>query len=95
MFKTNDCGPTGYYQHAMAVILPGNEQFIFVSGEGQGWANGPNQLPEESNYNGQPYTLSAEWLRRNLSCIAKIDDPSDVWFTKQVLLVPAPEGEIH
>jgi hypothetical protein len=83
------------YQYAMAVILPGNEQFIFVSSEGQGWSNGPNPLPDESNHNGRPYTLSADWLRRNLSYIAKIDDPSDVWVAKRVLWVPEPEGEVH
>lgn len=95
MFKTNDSGPTGLYQYAMAVILPFNEQFIFISGEGQAWANGPYPLPEQSNHNGRPYTLSAEWLRLNLSYIAKIDDPSDVWVARRVLLVPELEGEVH
>lgn len=95
MFKTNDSGPSGYYQYAMAVILPFNEQFLLVSGEGQAWANGPYPLPEESNYLGKPYTLSAEWLRNNLGYIANIDDPNDVWFSERAILVPMPESEIQ
>ncbi|MBN8633617.1 MAG: hypothetical protein J0L76_22495 [Rhodobacterales bacterium] len=95
MFKTDDSGPQGRYQFAIAVLCDGDRQFLLVSAEGRTWSNGGEPLPEESNYEGQPYTLSADWLRRNLGYIAKIKDEGDVWFAERVLITPEPSGETH
>ena len=95
MFKTNDSGPFGIYQYAIAVLCDGNRQFMFVSSEGRTWAYGPNVLPVESNYDGMPYTLSAGWLKDNLNSIANIEDPNDVWYAKSIKPVPVSLGEVH
>ncbi|WP_283177899.1 hypothetical protein [Gemmobacter sp. 24YEA27] len=87
-FKTNDSGPHDQYQFAMALKLDGNHQLMFVSLEGQNWAHGPFPLPPESNDETGPYTVSINWLKNNLSVIAKIDDAGDVWLTEGIYPIP-------
>lgn len=87
-FKTNDSGPVGHYQYAMAVLFPFNEQLFFVSLEGQCWGHGPFPLPPESNAETGSYTLSVMWLKENLNYIANIEDKSDVWYAQWIEPVP-------
>ena len=87
-FKTNDSGPVGRYQYALGVILPFNDQLMFISLEGQCWAHGPFPLPPESNANSSRYSVSVNWLRENLSYVARIEDPFDVWFAEFIDPVP-------
>ena len=94
--KTPDVALNGRQdQYAMAVEIPGSETLAFMSDEGLLWAHGLDQLPKESNYNGAPYTLSAAWLRRNLSCLGKIGDPDDVWCARRVMFAPVSESRQH
>jgi hypothetical protein len=93
VFKTRDLGPNGLpYQYAMAVTVGVSDRLAFMSDEGLLWAHGPDELPIESNYNGHPGTLSADWLRRNLSCLGKIDDPESVWYARRSWFVPEFEN---
>jgi hypothetical protein len=87
-FKTNDSGPTGFYQYALGVLLPFNEQLMFVSLEGQCWAHGPFPLPAESSAATGDYTVSVAWLKANLHYIANIEDKTDVWYAKSIEPIP-------
>lgn len=86
-FKTSDSGPSTY-QYAMGMLYDGARQLSFVDIEGRTWGGGKSQLPEDSNYNGEPYTISVKWLRNNFIYICTINDPRDVWYSENVLPVP-------
>lgn len=86
-FKTHDCGPRGY-QYALAVSYDGARQLSFVDLEGGSWGYGRAQLPEESNFGLEPYTIDVKWLKRNLHYICKVDDFRDVWYCRDFLPIP-------
>ena len=86
-FKTSDSGPLSY-QYAMGILYDGARQLSFVDLEGRTWGFGKSLLPEESNYDNEPYTVSVKWLRSNLDCIGNVNDIRDVWYSENVLPIP-------